>query len=400
MKTNYLLFAMLLFLGFATSCNDDDGPTIGPTGNEMTYTLYEKDVEGIMGTATFIENTDNSVTINLDIMNTPSGGMHPAHIHFNTAAEGGDIALTLGTVNGDTGMSTITASQWDNGTPFNYDDLLDFDGYINVHLSADQLGTIVAQGDIGQNMLTGTEKQYMLNERDVDGIMGTATFKERVNGEALAVLMVENTVPGGMHPSHIHENTAAESGGIAFTFNPVNGDTGMSMTNLAMLDDDTMFGYEDVLDFDGYINVHLSADQLGTIVAQGDIGQNELTGESTTYMLDEKDVEGIMGTLMLEERMNGESLATLMVENTIPGEMHPSHIHDGSVATAPGGIAFTFNPVNGDTGMSMTNVAMLDNGTSVSYTDLLGYDGYVNVHLSADQLSVIVAQGNVGSNAN
>jgi hypothetical protein len=48
----------------------------------------------------------------------------------------------------------------------------------------------------------------------------------------------------------------------------------MSKSNLSMLDDDTEFGYADVLTVDGYVNVHLSADELGTIVAQGDIGSN------------------------------------------------------------------------------------------------------------------------------
>jgi hypothetical protein len=38
-----------------------------------------------------------------------------------------------------------------------------------------------------------------------------------------------------------------------------------------------MVEYINALDFDGYINVHLSADKLATLVAQGDIGQNDLT---------------------------------------------------------------------------------------------------------------------------
>ena len=77
-----------------------------------------------------------------------------------------------------------------------------------------------------------------------------------------------------MHPAHIHENTAAQGGGIIFTFNPVNGTTGMSMTNVSALDDDTAFGYEEVLEVNGYINVHLSAEALEIIVAQGNIGAN------------------------------------------------------------------------------------------------------------------------------
>ncbi|MFO7746042.1 MAG: hypothetical protein R6V36_11755, partial [Psychroflexus sp.] len=278
-----------------------------------------------------------------------------------------------------------------------YADVLDVDGYVNVHLSAADLGTIVAQGDIGQNELTGEEKNYDLDERAVDGISGSVLFQERVNGEALATISLENTPDGGMHPAHIHMNTAVEGGGILYTFNTVDGTTGMSQSNVATLDDGTTFGYEDVLDVDGYVNVHLSAADLGTIVAQGDVGQNELTGESKSYVLEERAVPGISGTVLFEERVNGEALATISLDGTPDGGEHPAHIHENS-ASEGGGIIYTFNPVNGTTGMSQSNVAELDDTTSFGYSDVLEVDGYVNVHLSAADLGTIVAQGNVGAN--
>ena len=58
--------------------------------------------------------------------------------------------------------------------------------------------------------------------------------------------------------------------------------------------------------------------------------------------------------------MNGEALAVIQLDGTPDGGMHPAHIHQGSVATAPGDIIFTFNQINGTTGMSKTNVSMLD----------------------------------------
>src|SRR5210317_1014728 len=65
------------------------------------------------------DDIGNSVTIELELSNTPTGGQHPAHIHFNTAAEGGGIALTLGVVDGTTGKSSITVSALDDGTAIN-----------------------------------------------------------------------------------------------------------------------------------------------------------------------------------------------------------------------------------------------------------------------------------------
>jgi hypothetical protein len=206
--------------------------------------------------------------------NTPDGGSHPAHIHFNTAVEGGGIAFSFNPIDGTTGMSITNVAALDDDTAFGYDDFLGFDGYINVHLSADELGTIVAQGDIGQNELTSNALTYALNEKAVAGISGTVTFTERVNGEALAVITLSGTPEGGSHPAHIHVNSAAEGGSIAFTFTPIDGTTGMSKTNVATLNDNSAFGFTDISTFNGYINVHLSTDDLATIVAQGDIGSN------------------------------------------------------------------------------------------------------------------------------
>jgi Cu/Zn superoxide dismutase len=382
--------------------SDDDDSFDDPIfeGESVTYDLRSVADPSISGEATFVEQEDGSTIIELNIMGTPDGGMHPAHIHENTAAEGGDIAISLDPVDGSTGMSTTIVSADDNGNAVTFEELTSYDGYINVHLSAEELGTIVAQGDIGENVLTGESLSYDLDERAVEGISGTVMFEERMNGEALATIMLDGTPAGGMHPAHIHMNTAAESEAIAFTFNPVNGDTGMSMTNVSELDDEeTSFMYSDIMDYDGYVNVHLSATDLGTIVAQGDIGQNVLTGESLSYDLDERAVEGISGTVMFEERMNGEALATIMLDGTPAGGMHPAHIHMNTAAES-GGIAFTFNPVNGDTGMSMTNVSELDDEeTAFMYSDIMDYDGYVNVHLSATDLGTIVAQGDIGQNA-
>lgn len=369
------------------------------TGESKTFTLGTKDVTGISGSATFSRRINDETLVKIMLDGTPDGGMHPGHIHFNTAAEGGDIAVTFTPVDGSTGMSLTNISTLNDNTSITYNELLGFDGYINIHLSASDLGTLVAQGDIGQNELTGVEKIYDLGEKAVPGINGTATFKERMNGEALAILELMNTPADGMHPAHIHANTALEGGDILFTFKPVNGATGMSQTNVAMLNDDSIIGYDDILDINGYINVHLSAEDLGTLVAQGDIGQNELTGESMSYVLGEKDVTGINGTATFRERVNGTTLAILEVQNTVPDSSHPAHIHANSAAEG-GEILFSFTPVNGTTGMSMTNIVTLDDMTSISYDELLTLNGYVNVHLSMAQLGVVVAQGDIGSNSN
>jgi len=403
LKFLVVLFSSLLITSCSGDSDDDmgnyvpDTPDDPTTGVTITYPLNAVAVPSISGQAKFIENKDNSVTIELELSNTPAGGLHPAHIHFNTAAESGGIALTLGVVDGTTGKSTITVSALDDGTAINYDGLLAFNGYINVHLSADELATIVGQGDIGVKALTGTSKSFDLMEKAVPGIDGTVTFYERLNGQALSVIQLNNTPENGVHPAHIHNNTALEGGGIALSFNPVDGTSGMSKTNIKQLDDGSAFGYNDVLNFNGYINVHLSAEDLGTIVAQGDIGQNELTGVSKEYELQENAVAGINGKITYFKRANGDALAKIELINTPANGVHPAHLHVNSVAEG-GDIAIIMTSVDGNTGMSLTNISQLDNGTAFGYDDVLEFDGYINVHLSEENLATVVADGDIGQN--
>lgn len=280
MKKNSFFLKLILLIfttTLITSCdNDDDNniPVPQPTGNEIVYDLTGVSNPAISGTATIIEFNDNSITVELDLNNTVAGESHPAHIHINTAVEGGEIAITLGTVDGATGFSTKNFTARDNGTPITYQQLLDFDGHINVHQSAADLETIISQGDIGQNELTGESTTYELLTKDVPGISGTATLEERKNGTTLVTLMLEGTTAGGIHPAHIHASDAATGGAIVRTFNPVDGATGISMTQVATLDNADPITYTQLLTFDGHINVHLSETELDVIIAQGDIGSN------------------------------------------------------------------------------------------------------------------------------
>ncbi|WP_373516975.1 hypothetical protein [Pricia sp.] len=401
---------------FVASCSNDDGTVTPPEEPEMeepvtetdskTYDLGPVSNPDILGTAKFITFSNDSTVIELNLEGTTDGNMHPAHIHFNTAVEGGDIALDLTAVDGATGESSTPVTELNDGAAISYAQLLEYDGYINVHLSTEDLGTLVAQGDIGQNELTDTSKEYALGSVSDPDINGTATFTKRVNGEALAVLALNNTAEDAEHPAHIHINTAAEGGAIVFDFIPVNGETGLSMTNVAEFNDGTPFLYDDLLEYDGYINVHFSLEDLGTLVAQGDIGQNELTGESVDYDLAAVSNPAIFGKANFAERVNGETLVSIDVEGTTAGNMHPSHIHIGSVEDAPGAIIVSLGDVNGETGTSVKNVTALNgvDGTSnagdpLDYAAMIAIDGYINVHLSMEDLATLIAQGNVGANA-
>ncbi|WPY98517.1 hypothetical protein [Christiangramia sp. OXR-203] len=282
--------SVLLSVIFVACSSDDDNiddtvETPVTQINSVTYELGSVSNSSISGKAKIIENSDATITVELSLENTSEGSEHPAHIHFNTAAEGGDIAITLGSVNGDTGESSVTFNSLDNGTPITYEELIDFDGYINVHFSSSELSTLIAQGDIGQNELTGNFKAYELNEKDIAGISGTIEFAERVNKTTLVTISLEGTIEGNTHPAHIHENDVATTGDIIAGLNAVDGATGISKTQIENLVGGATITYEEFLSSNAYVNVHLSDDNLSTIIAQGNIGDNENidTVDSKTY---------------------------------------------------------------------------------------------------------------------
>ena len=282
--------SVLLSVIFVACSSDDDNiddtvETPVTQINSVTYELGSVSNSSISGNAKIIENSDATITVELSLENTSEGSEHPAHIHFNTAAEGGDIAITLGSVNGDTGESSVTFNSLDNGTPITYEELIDFDGYINVHFSSSELSTLIAQGDIGQNELTGNFKAYELNEKDIAGISGTIEFAERVNKTTLVTISLEGTTEGITHPAHIHENDVATTGDIIAGLNAVDGATGISKTQIENLVGGATITYEEFLSSNAYVNVHLSDDNLSTIIAQGNIGDNENidTVDSKTY---------------------------------------------------------------------------------------------------------------------
>ena len=397
-KSILLLFSVFTMVLNTNCAGDDNSVAIDSSLTYREYTLNPVDNISVTGYTRFIKNEDASITVQVILSGQEvDNGNHPTHLHYGTAVDGGAIAISLNPVDSNTGKSTTNFTTLDDGTTITYEELLSFDGHLNVHLSSSNLDSLIAQGDIGENELTGTSKTYVLSEFDLSEFNGTAKFSERQNGEALAVIELTNTIPGTLHPAHIHIGTLLEGGSIAFTFVEIDGDTGISKTNVSQLDDGTEFGFNDITDFDGHINVHLDPASLQTIVSQGDIGENELTGAAVVYNLNEVDVPEIEGIATFYQRNNGEALAIIQLENTVAGASYPSHIHMNDFATT-GPIIFTFTNIDGDTGMSETNVAFLDDGTPFGYNEVVEVDGYINVHLSDTQLNILVAQGDIGSN--
>jgi Cu/Zn superoxide dismutase len=351
---NTMLFLLLAVSIAFTGCSDDySSSDEGPI--ELNSKIYELSVSsdsGVMGTVTFLELSDSNVSVKLKLQNTVAGNAHPAHLHVNTAAEGGAIALSLEQVDGATGESTTIFNTLNDGTLITYEDLLDFNGYINIHESVSNLSTIIAQGDIGQNELTGTEVSYILNENMVPGISGTIEFAERVNESTLVTVKLIGTVTGNTHPAHIHENNLATTGNIIVGLTAVNGATGISKTQVATLVGGASVTYTDLLTINAYVNIHLSDADLATIVAEGNIGAS-----LDDNAVPEIKIYSVTNNGSAAYEFNGEGL-TNAVNPDFTFKRGSRYVFNVSVSGHP----FLINSIQGTGRANMYNDGVTNNG--------------------------------------
>ncbi|MFA0962147.1 hypothetical protein AB9P05_10090 [Roseivirga sp. BDSF3-8] len=131
-------------------------------------------------------------------------------------------------------------------------------------------------GPIPTDGITGEGIVYRLNPGEGSNASGTVSFYRLTNGLVRVTIGLENTVPGGEHPAHLHYGSASlDNTLMAAMLNPVDGDTGISTTDVDVLADDSDFTFDDLLAFDGHVKVHLDAGAgYTTILAVGDIGAN------------------------------------------------------------------------------------------------------------------------------
>jgi plastocyanin len=171
--------------------------------------------------------------------------VHPAHIHSGTCAELGDVVLPLNDVThiGDDSERTGAASAIPVKSSVTVVDMplqeiIDGGHAINVHLSADEIGTYIACGDIGGIVATdeGEEENEIvigLGELNDSGHTGIAWLGAEGDQTRVAVHLVEPASAGEASAEAAQEATpgaadtaadaAAESLAVDikdFAFNP------------------------------------------------------------------------------------------------------------------------------------------------------------------------------------
>lgn len=257
------LFAVVIILFSAGGCNKDEEPA-----RETSYNLKVQDVLGVTGTATFVETSASVSTITIKLSGAPSG-THPAALYMNSVAEGGTIVIELNPVDASGNSSTSVNS-------LTYDQLIAYDGFIKVVKSSSEPNVILAQGDIGGNVITDTKVSYALGSMGIFGVSGTALFEKRINGNTLVTLSIAGTIAGEIYPATINLSSIATIGGgpVTKTLNSIDGTTGKSYTTIRKLDGGMNITYDNWLVYNGYINIYQTSAAFSNIISQGNIGSN------------------------------------------------------------------------------------------------------------------------------
>ncbi|MDD4972206.1 MAG: hypothetical protein PHT07_22490 [Paludibacter sp.] len=229
---------------------------------------------------------------------------------------------------------------------------------------------------------------YNLKVTDVLGVSGSVTFVETSATVATINISLVGT-PAGTHPAVLCKNSVVEGGSVQLTLNPVDA-TGKSSTVVSTMT------YSQLIAFNGFIKVKGEGEN---ILAQGDIGGNEITKINKSYPLITMNNFGVSGNALFEKRVNGNTLLTISLTGTIAGDNYPATINLGSIATVGGGpVVKTLLQVNGTTGKSYTNLTTLNSELAITYDNWLVYDGYINVYESKVVSGVVICHGNIGSN--
>jgi hypothetical protein len=136
-------------------------------------------------------------------------GLHPAHIHAGSCPNPGDVVVPL---------SDVSTSAMNNGTPMAMDmvgsdtaipalssvttvdlalaDIVAGEHSINVHQSADDMGTYIACGDIGGMMIGDSDLLFGIGEQNGSGLNGVGSLHD--NGDGTTTVYVYLSETGAM----------------------------------------------------------------------------------------------------------------------------------------------------------------------------------------------------------
>lgn len=124
----------------------------------------------------------------------------------------------------------------------------------------------------------------------------------------------------------------------------------------------------------------------------------DFTGKETVYLFEGESTYDVTGSILFQEKKDGSLLATIKLKNTTDGDFHSAAIYFGSVDD-PGEVAVILEPVDGDSGESVTQFSELADTTPLNFEELLIFNGHIKIHQNNANVGLVLASTNIGQNS-
>lgn len=173
--------------------------------------------------------------------------------------------------------------------------------------------------------------------------------------------------------------------------------SGVSETDVTMLDDGSPFRLEDWLQVDGYLAVTPSESDLTTILFSTDVGGNELTNTARTFSIDSVALGGSVGTFSLRKRKNDASIGTVSLVNFVSGNVHPVDLLTGDTSSSSSAqVILTLNPIGPTDSLNQTHIELDNLGFIFPYDSVLMRNSHLVIRRSIMD-NTVIGKGNVGN---
>lgn len=221
-------------------------------------------------------------------------------------------------------------------------------------------------------------KQYTISPYNASGsnqISGTAKFTEVLNADSVQVaIQLQGVSQDGSYPVYIRQGTSIENGPVAYRLGFVDG---RSPTLTAVIP----LSFSNLIKYNGSIDIYRNPNDTVTIVAQSEIGANEVY---KSYKMTNPLNGDQNGQFRVYQRTGGAYLV-IQIDTSVAhtgGLSHPARVYKSD-----GTRDFDLTDVSAVTGVSATNL------TDHSFDELTHYTGMIKVLLSADAQDVPISQG-------
>lgn len=145
---NLLVLPILLL--FACNINQDPEALV----RSVEYPMRQANYNPVYGNVKVSELAPGKLEVSVALENTSKNLTHPAHLHFGSISEVGELAFKLNPIDGETGTSITVLDQvkLSNGETLTYDTFLNMNGSIKIHM--DELyfkNMVLSYANIGAN---------------------------------------------------------------------------------------------------------------------------------------------------------------------------------------------------------------------------------------------------------